>query len=102
TSKGTHNLNNGAKNCKGSEPKKVEQDDKTLPIAYTPAHHRALIALRCMVSKWPFSMVKDPLYLAEVELLRPGTVVPHPTTVSGDILKIYTESAKLVKSYFEV
>jgi hypothetical protein len=38
----------------------------------------------------------------EVELLRPGTVIPSPTTVSRDVTKIYKEGAKQVKEYFKV
>ncbi|KDQ07371.1 hypothetical protein BOTBODRAFT_79550, partial [Botryobasidium botryosum FD-172 SS1] len=105
TSEGTHNLNNGIKRCKSLVSK--DDDDggvnkKRTPTAYTPAHHRALIALRCAVSKRPFNMVKDRHYIAEVELLRPGMVVPHPSIVSSDICNIYTQSAEYVKSYFEV
>ncbi|KAF8586027.1 hypothetical protein K439DRAFT_1001527 [Ramaria rubella] len=45
---------------------------------YSPYRHRALIALRCAKDHRPFECVKDEFYLAEVELLRPGTKVPDP------------------------
>ncbi|KDQ20120.1 hypothetical protein BOTBODRAFT_102100, partial [Botryobasidium botryosum FD-172 SS1] len=71
-------------------------------LQYTPAMHRAVIALRCAMSKRPFNIVNDPYYKMEVELLRPGTIVPHPSTVSRDICAIYSEAAKHVREYFEV
>ncbi|KIJ06879.1 hypothetical protein PAXINDRAFT_58178, partial [Paxillus involutus ATCC 200175] len=69
---------------------------------YTPARHRALIAMCCAVSRRPFNIVKDAQYVQEVELLRPGTVIPSPTTVLRDVTKIYKEGAKQVKEYFKV
>jgi hypothetical protein len=46
--------------------------------------------------------VIDPFYLDEVEMLRPGTVVPSPATVSRDVKDIYKASMSRVKEYFEV
>ncbi|TFY82246.1 hypothetical protein EWM64_g1767 [Hericium alpestre] len=68
---------------------------------YTPARHRALIALRCAESKRPFNSVQDPRYLEEIELLRPGTVVPSPSTVSRDSNDIYVQGSNAVKQYFK-
>ncbi|KDQ17360.1 hypothetical protein BOTBODRAFT_106061, partial [Botryobasidium botryosum FD-172 SS1] len=62
----------------------------------------AVLALRCATSKQPFNMVKDPYYEIEVEMLRPGTVIPHPSTISWGISTVYSEAAKHVKEYFEV
>lgn len=35
-------------------------------------------------------------------MLRPGTIVPHPTTVSDDIKHLYVELSKVVRAYFKV
>ena len=69
---------------------------------YTPAKHRALIAMRCCVSKRPFNMVRDPHYIEEIHLLRPGTNIPSPATVSRDVNRVYTLGSKQVKEYFLV
>lgn len=69
---------------------------------YTPARHRALIAARCAVSQRPFNIVKDPYYVEEVKLLRPGTTLPSPKTISLDVRKVYERGANHVKTYFQV
>jgi hypothetical protein len=56
----------------------------------------------CAANRRPFNSVKDPFYLQEVELLRPGTAVPSPSTVSRDIQAIYLAGAIAIKEYFEV
>jgi hypothetical protein len=71
-------------------------------LMYTPARHRAMIAIRCAVSRRPFNTVSDPFYLQEIELLRPGTQVPTPSTVSRDIQNIYQAGSDVVKEYFSV
>jgi len=38
----------------------------------------------------------------EVEMLRPGTKIPHATTVSLDIKLLYVELSKTVHDYFKV
>ena len=43
----------------------------------------------------------DEDYQAEVDMLRPGTKLPHPTTVSRDIQAIYLDMSKHVRDYFE-
>ncbi|EPQ54971.1 hypothetical protein GLOTRDRAFT_24990, partial [Gloeophyllum trabeum ATCC 11539] len=68
---------------------------------YTPARHRALVALRCASSYRPFNSVHDPFYVAEVELLRPGTKPPSSSTVSRDVRLIYAEGSKSVREYFK-
>ncbi|KAF5315255.1 hypothetical protein D9619_006958 [Psilocybe cf. subviscida] len=73
----------------------------TLPSGqYTYATHRALIALRCAKNFRPFNMVTDSDYILEVLLLRPGTKIPDPSTVSRDIKHIYEQMALHVKNYF--
>src|SRR4051794_3182393 len=69
---------------------------------YTPARHRALIAMRCASSHRPFRSVADLFYLQEIEMLRPGTVLPSPLTVSRDVNAIYQYGSLKVKEFFEV
>ncbi|KAG1863098.1 hypothetical protein F4604DRAFT_1587261, partial [Suillus subluteus] len=69
---------------------------------YTPEANRALIVMHCAVNRCPFRSVADPLYIEEVELLRPEVIVPSPRTVSRDINEIYREGSKNVKEYFSV
>jgi hypothetical protein len=69
---------------------------------YSSAAHRTLIALRCAKNHRPFNSVLDEDYRAEVEMLRPGTVLPAPQTVSRDIKAIYAEMSKNVRNYFMV
>ena len=57
-------------------------------IPYSEANHRALIALHCAKSARPINMVMDEDYLAEVEMLHPGTVVPSPNTVQWNLIFI--------------
>ncbi|KDR68281.1 hypothetical protein GALMADRAFT_35039, partial [Galerina marginata CBS 339.88] len=71
-------------------------------VAYSPATHRTLLALRCAKNQRPFNSVADEDYLLEVSMLRPNTVVPKPITVSRDINKIYIEMSKLVREYLSV
>ena len=47
-------------------------------------------------------MVVDEDYLAEVEMLCPGTVVPCPNTVQQDLTHIYTMASVFVMNYFMV
>lgn len=69
---------------------------------YTEARHRAICALRVCVSKRSFESQDDPLYRKEVELLRPGTLVPSSYTVSRDVSTLYKGFAPVVEKYFEV
>ena len=71
-------------------------------IPYSPENHRTLIALRCAANMRPYNSVQDPLYAAEVEMLRPGTKLPDPTTVSRDVQLLYQEISKCVCQYFKV
>ena len=47
-------------------------------------------------------MVTDEDYLAEIEMLCPGTVVPSPNTVQQDLMHIYTMALVFVMNYFMV
>ncbi|KAJ6619309.1 hypothetical protein B0H10DRAFT_1793890 [Mycena sp. CBHHK59/15] len=107
-SQGTSNLTKGIKQCEakrgvsGDSNKNAQQDLHRSVSSYTPARHRALIALRCTSSHRPFNSILDPFYLEEIRLLRPGTKVPSPQTVSRDVRLLYKEGAKAVKEYFAV
>ncbi|KAJ7799974.1 hypothetical protein B0H14DRAFT_3786870, partial [Mycena olivaceomarginata] len=111
TSEGTANLKRTSQQCNnrrgvvdtdGDTSKNAQQDLFRSVSRYTPARHRALIALRCAASHRPFNMVRDDFYLEEVELLRPGTIVRSPETVSKDVQTLYQEGSKRVKEYFKV
>ncbi|KAJ7933205.1 hypothetical protein B0H13DRAFT_1592562, partial [Mycena leptocephala] len=107
---GTKNLQRSMEQCckkrgvaADVDSSKGSQQDLFRSVSrYTPAHHRALVALRCARSHRPFNSVKDELYLEEVELLRPGTHVYSPSTVSRDVQTLYLEGSKQVKQYFKV
>jgi hypothetical protein len=71
-------------------------------IPYSEAAHHALIALRCAKNARPINSVLDDDYKHEVEMLRPGTKIPHPMTVQRDLLYIYVQAAIAVKNYFLV
>ena len=66
------------------------------------ARHRTLIAMRCARNKRSFNSFADDLYRQEIELLRPGTSLPSPMTVSRDIQVIYASAVDGVKEYFKV
>lgn len=103
TSEGTTNLQNGLATC--NERNNISQPAVTRPahgVAYSTAAHRALLALRCARSSRPSNSVLDEDYRMEVEMLRPGTVIPHPSTISRDINVIYLELSKHVRDYFKV
>ena len=103
TSSGTSNLNAGAKACNkrhGASMASAQGSHSTL--TYSPAIHRTLLALRCSKNMRPFSFVQDPLYQAEVEMLRPGTSLPNATTVSRDVKLLYETLSSHVSTYFKV
>ena len=78
---GTSNLQNGANQCNLKH--NVPLASKSVhAIPYSEAAHRALIALRCAKNQRPFNSVLDEDYQAEVNILWPGTKLPHPQTVS--------------------
>jgi len=69
---------------------------------YSAAAHHTLIAMWCAKNHCPFNSVLDEDYQTEVEMLRPGTILPGPQTVSRDIKSIYAEMSKNVRNYFMV
>lgn len=71
-------------------------------VPYTVENHRALIALRCAKHARPMNEILDDDYRTEVDMLRPGTVVPHPTTIQRDLINIYVHMSTFVMNYFLV
>ncbi|KAJ7644486.1 hypothetical protein FB45DRAFT_720175, partial [Roridomyces roridus] len=71
-------------------------------VEYSEAMHRTLIALRSAASKRSFNSIEDKYYRMEVEMLRPGTVVPSADTVARDVQRLYESLAVEAKDYFEV
>ena len=76
TGQGTKNLSRGATECNrrqgvtdAASAAGAQQSIEQLVSEYTPAKDRAMIAMRCCVSKQPFNMVKDPHYVEEINLL---------------------------------
>jgi hypothetical protein len=98
---GTSNFLNSAKKC--DQRRGVTASTRTLAdLPYSKAAHRAIIALRCAKSQRPANMVKDKFYEMEVQMLRPGTEIPHPSTISRDIKDLYKDLAVDVRNYFLV
>jgi hypothetical protein len=88
--------------ARGVAPVSTSTQASDFVPVYSEAAHRALIALRCATSHRPFNAVEDKYYRAEVQLLRPGTDIPTPRTVSNDINHLYLELSKDVRQYFKV
>lgn len=105
TSQGTSNLERSRKKCmqqRGSNDAPAPTTPQPPLLTYSQSKHRALIAARCASSKRPFNSVADPYYTQEVEMLRPGTKLPSPATVSRDINMMYMFGAEAVREYFSV
>lgn len=103
TSQGTSNLERSRKKCmqrRGVDETHVA--DAQQLVTYSQPKHRALIAARCASSRRPFNSVADPYYIQEVEMLRPGTKLPSPATVSRDINMMYKFGGDRVRDYFSV
>ncbi|KAF8498977.1 hypothetical protein F5888DRAFT_1611584 [Russula emetica] len=101
TGHGTKNIQDAVKACN----KRVgtvtgTTAAKSTGQPYSTAAHRTLIAMQCAKNHRPFNSVLDEDYRAEIEMLRPGTVLPSPQTVSRDIKSIYAEMSKNVWNYF--
>ncbi|EJD41570.1 hypothetical protein AURDEDRAFT_68674 [Auricularia subglabra TFB-10046 SS5] len=95
TSSGTGNIGVSARNCdkRRGVPSGQKQKQLTMDQAvskYSPALHRAILAMRTSVSNRPFNALEDKYYRQEVELLWPGTKLPHRTVVSKDVKYLHT------------
>ncbi|KAJ7706650.1 hypothetical protein B0H16DRAFT_1345807, partial [Mycena metata] len=98
---GTTNLLKTAQACDAARGI-ITSTSSTAVSTYSPAAHRAIIAMRTATSHRPFNAVNDKYYKMEVELLRPGTIIPSASTVSRDVNLLYVELSKNIKSYFTV
>jgi len=79
TGDGTSNLQKDVDTCLRKQGRKCPKP-AAAAIPYSQAAHRALIALRCAKNTRPINSVLDEDYQREVEMLRPGTKLPHPMT----------------------
>ncbi|KAF8595924.1 hypothetical protein BDV93DRAFT_455826, partial [Ceratobasidium sp. AG-I] len=103
TGNGTQNLLSSAKTCDSRWGAPTEASSLNNYFStYSVAKHRTLIAIQCAQNKRSFNSVADDLYRQEVELLRPGTSLPSPTTVLCDVRVIYASAATGVKEYLQV
>lgn len=110
TSWGTSNLINANKKCDStravqpdaSGSNSLSSADSNGPVPFSNAAFRALIALRSAASNRAFNEVKDPFFIQCIELLRPGTRVPSPSTVSDDVKFLHAKMCERVAEYFEV
>ncbi|KIJ93440.1 hypothetical protein K443DRAFT_112063 [Laccaria amethystina LaAM-08-1] len=71
-------------------------------VPYTVENHHALIALHCAKHARPMNEILDDDYQTEVDMLCPGTVVPHPTIIQQDLINIYVHMSTFVMNYFLV
>ena len=101
TGQGTSNLQKDVDQCLKKQGLDSRPKSESA-IPYSEANHCALIALRCAKSAHPINMVMDEDYLAEVEMLHPGTVAPSPNTVQPDLIHIYSMVSIFVMNYFMV
>ncbi|KAF8799451.1 hypothetical protein BYT27DRAFT_7006561, partial [Phlegmacium glaucopus] len=101
TGDGTSNLQKDIDMCLRKQGREcVKPESGTIP--YSEPAHRALIALCCAKNARPINSVLDDDYKLEVEMLQPGTKIPHPMTVQRDLLYIYEQASIVVKNYFLV
>ncbi|KIK79421.1 hypothetical protein PAXRUDRAFT_161343 [Paxillus rubicundulus Ve08.2h10] len=103
TGDGTSDLKDTAEkcdHCRGALSSWPKDSKNVLP--YSKAAHCAIIALCCAKNQCPFNMVNDKYYKMEVQMLCPGTELPHTSTVSQDIKDLYTNLALDIQAYFAV
>ncbi|KAE9401700.1 hypothetical protein BT96DRAFT_817556 [Gymnopus androsaceus JB14] len=90
TGNDTHILLNKACACDRECGLAIEQNsDGPLQLCYSPAAHCAILVLQCASSYHPFHFVNDCWYQVEVEMLRPGTMIPSASTLSCDTKLLY-------------
>jgi hypothetical protein len=99
---GTSNLQKGVDSCLRKRGIELQKNTSTDAIPYSESGHHVLIAMQCAKQSWPINSVLDEDYLQEVEMLRPGTKVPHATTVQRDLIHIYEHASTWVMNYFLV
>ncbi|KAF9037431.1 hypothetical protein BDP27DRAFT_1190478, partial [Rhodocollybia butyracea] len=103
TSNGTNTLLTKARACDTGRGISVSQGPSSpLHLQYSPAAHRAVIVLKCASSFRPFNSVNDRWYKVEVEMLRPGTLLPSAATLSRDTKILYQNGAEQLQRYLLV
>lgn len=105
SSEGTTNLLNGAKSCDaqtGENSMPSAPASSKTGVEYSPENHRALMVMRSAKSARPFNSFADEDYKEEVEMLRPGTVTPHPSTISRDLNEVYIRLSTHIKTHLLV
>jgi len=101
-SEGTSNLQKAVDTCLRKQGVKLQKNTSADAIPYSESGHRVLIAIRCAKQSRPINAILDEDYRHEVEMLRPGTRIPHPTTVQRDLIHIYEHASTWVMNYFLV
>lgn len=76
SSHGTTQLLKTARECDTARGLVIAQ--RSTAPEYSPAARRAIIPMRTATSNQPFNFVEDKYYKMEVELLRPGIIIPSP------------------------
>ena len=99
---GTTNLQKAADSCLKKQGIERQKNTPADVIPYSESGHRVLIAMRCAKQSRPINTVLDEDYLQEIQMLRPGTKIPHPTTVQRDLIHIYVHASTWVMNYFLV
>ncbi|KAJ4497317.1 hypothetical protein C8R41DRAFT_759714, partial [Lentinula lateritia] len=103
TGDGTHTLLTKARNC--DQKRRVPAvlgSIGPLQLSYSPAAHRTVLVMRCASSFRPFYAVNDHWYQVEVEMLRPGTLIPSAKTLSRDTKLLYENGAQQLQRYLLV
>jgi hypothetical protein len=103
TSSGTNNLLRKALACDARHHShELAKSSSAAPRPFSLARFRALLALWCAQNHRPFELVDNELFGAIVDELRPGTLLPDPTTISRDVRVIYRKNEDWIRQYFEV
>ncbi|KAJ6565074.1 hypothetical protein B0H10DRAFT_1626867, partial [Mycena sp. CBHHK59/15] len=68
--------------------------------AFSDAGYRTCLVMQCATSHRPFNFVADKYYQISVEMLRPGTHIPDPTTVSRDAKKLYLKLSANIRDHW--
>ncbi|KAF8595108.1 hypothetical protein BDV93DRAFT_457541, partial [Ceratobasidium sp. AG-I] len=103
TSSGTNNLLRKILQCSATEASHEPVKDSSVAARpFSVARFRALLALWCARNHRPFELVENTLFGAIVDELRPGTLLPDPTTIGRDVRNIYCKNEDWIRSYFKV
>ena len=99
---GTSNLQKAADACLRKQGIERQKNASPDAIPYSESGHRVLIAMQCAKQSRPINAVLDEDYQREVEMLHPGTHLPHATTIQRDLIHIYEHASIWVMNYFLV